>query len=178
MVLEKETWMKLPADTVQVVSFAGLVGDGAPLIVSSDSSSARVIHSNKSANPTGATSRNSGFSHWLKSGNPFSQKLIYISKGLNSPQLNGAIDGEYDDYFRGDKVTPKSSDKSHMNGANSVPEEENEDLLADFIDEDSQLPSRISKPNLQRNHSSHWNDDEITSQTGSSLCLLRSDALN
>ncbi|KAH9700281.1 syndetin [Citrus sinensis] len=174
MVLEKETWMKLPADTVQVVSFAGLVGDGAPLIVSSDSSSARVIHSNKSANPTGATSRNSGFSHWLKSGNPFSQKLIYISKGLNSPQLNGAIDGEYDDYFRGDKVTPKSSDKSHMNGTNSVPEEENEDLLADFIDEDSQLPSRISKPNLRRNHSSHWNDDEITSQTGSSLCLLRS----
>ncbi|KAK9185798.1 hypothetical protein WN943_026157 [Citrus x changshan-huyou] len=174
MVLEKETWMKLPADTVQVVSFAGLVGDGAPLIVSSDSSSARVIHSNKSANPTGATSRNSGFSHWLKSGNPFSQKLIYISKGLNSPQLNGAIDGEYDDYFRGDRVTPKSSDKSHMNGTNSVPEEENEDLLADFIDEDSQLPSRISKPNLQRNHSSHWNDDEITSQTGSSLCLLRS----
>ncbi|KDO60321.1 hypothetical protein CISIN_1g001240mg [Citrus sinensis] len=174
MVLEKETWMKLPADTVQVVSFAGLVGDGAPLIVSSDSSSARVIHSNKSANPTGATSRNSGFSHWLKSGNPFSQKLIYISKGLNSPQLNGAIDGEYDDYFRGDKVTPKSSDKSHMNGTNSVPEEENEDLLADFIDEDSQLPSRISKPNLWRNHSSHWNDDEITSQTGSSLCLLRS----
>lgn len=178
MVLEKETWMKLPADTVQVVSFAGLVGDGAPLIVSSDSSSARVIHSNKSANPTGATSRNSGFSHWLKSGNPFSQKLIYISKGLNSPQLNGAIDGEYDDYFRGDKVTPKSSDKSHMNGTNSVPEEENEDLLADFIDEDSQLPSRISKPNLRRNHSAHWNDDEITSQTGSSLCLLRSDALN
>lgn len=174
MVLEKETWMKLPADTVQVVSFAGLVGDGAPLIVSSDSSSARVIHSNKSANPSGATSRNSGFSHWLKSGNPFSQKLIYISKGLNSPQLNGAIDGEYDDYFRGDKVTPKSSDKSHMNGTNSVPEEENEDLLADFIDEDSQLPSRISKPNLRRNHSSHWNDDEITSQTGSSLCLLRS----
>lgn len=174
MVLEKETWMKLPADTVQVVSFAGLVGDGAPLIVSSDSSSARVIHSNKSANPTGATSRNSGFSHWLKSGNPFSQKLIYISKGLNLPQLNGAIDGEYDDYFRGDKVTPKSSDKSHMNGTNSVPEEENEDLLADFIDEDSQLPSRISKPNLWRNHSSHWNDDEITSQTGSSLCLLRS----
>lgn len=178
MVLEKETWMKLPADTVQVVSFAGLVGDGAPLIVSSDSSSARVIHSNKSANPTGATSRNSGFSHWLKSGNPFSQKLIYISKGLNSPQLNGAIDGEYDDYFRGDRVTPKSSDKSHMNGTNSVPEEENEDLLADFIDEDSQLPSRISKPNLRGNHSSHWNDDEITSQTGSSLCLLRSDALN
>lgn len=174
MVLEKETWMKLPADTVQVVSFAGLVGDGAPLIVSSDSSSARVIHSNKSANPTGVTSRNSGFSHWLKSGNPFSQKLIYISKGLNLPQLNGAIDGEYDDYFRGDKVTPKSSDKSHMNGTNSVPEEENEDLLADFIDEDSQLPSRISKPNLWRNHSSHWNDDEITSQTGSSLCLLRS----
>lgn len=174
MVLEKETWMKLPADTVQVVSFAGLVGDGAPLIVSSDSSSARVIHSNKSANPTGVTSRNSGFSHWLKSGNPFSQKLIYISKGLNLPQLNGAIDGEYDDYFRGDKVTPKSSDKSHMNGTNSVPEEENEDLLADFIDEDSQLPSRISKPNLRRNHSSHWNDDEITSQTGSSLCLLRS----
>ncbi|KAI9194539.1 hypothetical protein LWI28_006939 [Acer negundo] len=179
MVLEKDIWMKLPPDTIQVVSFAGLVGDGAPLIVSSDSTNSRVLHSDRSANSVGTSAKKSGFSHWLKAGNPFSLKLTYTSReGYNSSLINGAIDGEDDgdinNNFHGNKVTPKSKDANHVNGTNSVPEEENEDLLADFIDEDSQLPSRISKPNLQRNHSSHWNDDENTAHTGSSLCLLRS----
>ncbi|KAJ0020790.1 hypothetical protein Pint_32027 [Pistacia integerrima] len=179
MVLEKEIWMKLPPDTVEGVSFAGLVGDGAALIASSNSSNARVLHSDKSANSVSSSAEKSGFSHWVKSGNPFSVKLTYTSKeGPNSPQLNGAnageCDGNINDYCHGDKATPKSGGASRMNGINSIPEDENEDLLADFIDEDSQLPSRISKSNNRRIHSSNSNDDETTAQTGSSLCLLRS----
>lgn len=180
MVLEKEHWMKLPPDTIEVVNFAGLVGDGAALIASSNSSNARVLHSDKVANSIGSSAKKSGFSNWLKSGNPFLIKLKYTSKegNVNSPQLNGAIAGEYDgsinDYFHSDKGTPKGSDSSHMNGINTITEDENEDLLADFIDEDSQLPSRISKSNNRRNHSSNSNNDETSAQTGSSLCLLRS----
>ncbi|KAF8403172.1 hypothetical protein HHK36_011269 [Tetracentron sinense] len=181
MVLEKESWLKMPLDTVQVISFAGLVGDGAPLIVSSDGNSTkiRVLHSKKSADPIRASTQKNGFSHWLKSGNPFLLKLTFGSKEchdssllLNGATISGATDEKFGEVLH-DKFSPRNSDANHMNGNNSVSEDENEDLHADFIDEDSQLPSRISKPNIPRNHSSHWNDEEITAQTGSSLCLLR-----
>ncbi|GAV72103.1 DUF2451 domain-containing protein/DUF2450 domain-containing protein [Cephalotus follicularis] len=178
MVLERENWMKLPADTVQVINFAGLFGDGAALLNPSDknSSSTRVLHSNNSVDP-GA--KKSGFSSWVKSGNPYPPKLVNGSKEcLNSSLINGACSGEYDGdskyNFHGDNDSHRNSDVNHVNGTNSVSEEENEDLLADFIDEDSQLPSRISKPKFPRSHSSYWNGDEFTAQTGSSLCLLRS----
>ncbi|KAG4385386.1 hypothetical protein GLYMA_12G083200v4 [Glycine max] len=135
MVLEKETWLKLPPDTVQMISFAGLIGDGAPLISLSSGKSTNVsaVHSTKSVNVVHTGARKNGFSHWIKSGNPFQQKL------------------------------PTSNE-----------EDENEDLLADFIDEDSQLPSRSSQPHHSRTLSSHGNDEENTTQTGSSLCLLKS----
>lgn len=176
MVLEKETWVKLPPDTVQVISFAGLVGDGAALIVSSNSTNSRVLDSGRSANLVGTNAKKSGFSHWLNAGNPFSLKLNYASReGHDMSSMTGTTDGEYDGRTNSNvdnKVASESGDVHHTNGTNHIPEEENEDLLADFIDEDSQLPSRISKTDPQKNNSSHWNDDEIT-QTGSSLCLLR-----
>lgn len=179
MVLEKEQWMTLPPDTVQVISFAGLVGDGAALIASPDSSNARVLHSHKIENSISSSTKKGGFSDWIRTGNPFSLKITHTStEGCSPSQLNGAIASDYggntNDYLHGDKATPRKSDADRMNGT-SVLEDENEDLLADFIDEDSQLPSRISKPNNSRNHSSRWNGDEITAQTGSSLCLLRSE---
>lgn len=179
MVLEKETWSKLPPDTVQIISFAGLIGDGAPLISLSSGKSVNVsaIHSNKPMNMGHSSARKSGFSHWIKSGNPFLQKLSAFKDGHGYSQPNGSISGEFDggssNSFHGDKVSPRKSDPDQINGANSVSEDENEDLLADFIDEDSQLPSRISKPSHSRSHSSHGNDEENTMQTGSSLCLLR-----
>ncbi|GMY15915.1 isoform 3 of syndetin, partial [Fagus crenata] len=135
MVLEKENWLKLPPDTVQVISFAGLVGDGAPLIVPSvgNSSSARVHRSDKSESLVDNSAR-SGFLHWLKSGNPFLLKVTYNSKeGHNSLLLNGAVCSDFDEIIV--KIIMMIN------------------LLADFIDEDSQLPSRISKPNLPR---SQW----------------------
>ncbi|KAF5931054.1 hypothetical protein HYC85_031927 [Camellia sinensis] len=178
MVLEKENWLKLPPETIQVVSFAGLVGDGAALIVPSErnSSNKRVLHSNKSADSVETGPKKSGFSYWLKSGNPFlvklSSKEYHDSFSLNGSN-SGESDGKINENSQSDKFSPKTNDANHVNGSNSVSEDENEDLHADFIDEDSQLPSRISKPNHSRNNSSHCNDEEMTAQTGSSLCLLR-----
>ncbi|XP_059429795.1 uncharacterized protein LOC132163502 isoform X2 [Corylus avellana] len=181
MVLEKENWLQLPPDTVQVISFPGLLGDGAPLIVPSigNSGNARMSPSDKSASLVDTSVKKSGFLHWLKSGNPFLLKITYTSKeGHTSSLLNGAtfseFDGNISDNYHGDKFSTRKSDVNHKNSSNSISEDENEDLLADFIDEDSQLPSRISKPNLPKSNPSNWKDDEITAQTGSSICLLRS----
>jgi len=180
MVLEKETWLKLPPETVQIISFAGLIGDGAALISLSVGKSMNIneIHSNnKSVNMVHTSARKSGFSHWIKNGNPFLQKMSTSKEGHGIPQPNGSSYGEFDggsvNNYHDDRVSPRKNDSSQLNGANSVLEDENEDLLADFIDEDSQLPSRSSKPHHSRSHSSHGNDEESTTQTGSSLCLLR-----
>ena len=52
--------------------------------------------------------------------------------------------------------------------------DENEDLLADFIDEDSPLPSRVSNPTLKGSTSSrNWKHEEIEDLTGSCVSLLR-----
>ncbi|RDX80237.1 Syndetin, partial [Mucuna pruriens] len=180
MVLEKETWLKLPPDTVQIISFAGLIGDGAPLISLSSGKSINVsaIHSDKMVNAVHTGARKNGFSHWIKSGNPFLQKLPTPNEGHGYSQPNGSVSGEFGgsstNNFHDDKVSPRKNDSNQMNGANSASEDENEDLLADFIDEDSQLPSRSSKPHHSRTLSSHGYDEENTTQTGSSLCLLKS----
>ncbi|KAK7262226.1 hypothetical protein RJT34_29789 [Clitoria ternatea] len=179
MVLEKESWLKLPPDTVQMVSFAGLIGDGAPLISLSSGKSINVgaIHSDKSVNMVHTGARKNGFSHWIQNGNPFAQKLSTSKEGHGYSQSNGSICGDFDgsstNNFHDDKVSQKN-DSNQMNGTNSVSEDENEDLLADFIDEDSQLPSRSSTPCHSRTNSLHVNDEDSTAQTGSSLCLLRS----
>ncbi|XP_021729850.1 syndetin-like isoform X2 [Chenopodium quinoa] len=181
MVLEKESWQKLPRDAIQVVSFAGLVGDGAPLISSLDFGSMNAgLHQSNKLVPSGEFgSRKSGFSHWIKTGNPF---LTKVSSPTNCHTSSPFVDGtsgsvEPDNSATGsdttEKVTHVEININHSNGRASILDDENEDLLADFIDEDSQLPSRISKPHLPRNHSSQWRDDEAAAQTGSSLCLLR-----
>lgn len=177
MVMEKENWQTMPPDSIQVVSFAGLVGDGAALIVPSDTSSnARVLHSHKSAVSVKTGSRNSGFSHWLNSGNLFSLKLSNSKESYDSLSPKSAISEETDGKINGTSHMhngTSNSDANHINGNTDLSEDENEDLHADFIDEDSQLPSRISKPNHSRSRSSPWNGLEMRAQTGSSLCLLR-----
>ncbi|XP_052489356.1 uncharacterized protein LOC105761952 isoform X3 [Gossypium raimondii] len=180
MVLEKETWLILPPEMMQIISFAGLVGDGVPFIVASDgnSSKPRVLHTDKSAKKIDRVAKKSGFSSWVRNGNPFLLKLSGSAKEANdcSP-LSGATSGEYEGNVHNllvDIVSSCNGDVNHINGSNSISEEENEDLLADFIDEDSQLPSRISQPNFPRSRSLHFSNDEFTAQTGSSVCLLRS----
>ncbi|KAL8130099.1 hypothetical protein V2J09_019254 [Rumex salicifolius] len=159
MVLEKEKWQILPQDVIQIVSFAGLFGDGAPLLGSSDVMNPQLSHSTKLLNSAEMGMNKSSFSQWFDNGNPFLPKL---ASPLGNPE----------DQTETDKV---NIDTSNSNG-NKIPEDEDEDededLLADFIDEDSQLPSRTS-PILSRTQSLQWRDNEAASQTGSSLCLLR-----
>lgn len=179
MVMEKENWLTMPPETIQVVSFAGLFGDGAALIVSSNRiSNVQLLRANKSVNEGETGSKRSGFENWLKSGNPFSPELSNSPKEYSDSFLpNGSsVPGEAGTTLEKsllNKATSKTAGGQNFNGNAAFSEDENEDLLADFIDEDSQLPSRISKPNHSRSHSSHWNDEEMRAQTGSSLSLLR-----
>ncbi|XP_074329099.1 uncharacterized protein LOC141666799 isoform X2 [Apium graveolens] len=176
MVMERENWLIMPSDTTQAISFAGLVGDGAALIVpSNNTSTGRGSHSIKSANSAEIAFKKSGFSYWLEKGNPFSSKLT--TKELNdSLLLNGLAspsESEGKNSLLSSKASPKKRGSAHNNGYIELLEDENEDLLADFIDEDSQLPSRISISKHTRNRSSHSYDTEAIAHTGSSLCLLR-----
>ncbi|KAF6995300.1 hypothetical protein CFC21_011823 [Triticum aestivum] len=154
MVLEKESWTIMSAEASQIISLAGLTGDGAALISPTSGSSTLpkdYFRGNSIATNTGR--QNNGFASWLNIGNPFSFKLE-----------NGSAD------------SPKGNvlfNSSVGNGNNSPFDEENEDLLADFIDEDSQLPSRTLKTKIVKGNTSHWKDGDISSQTGSSLSLLR-----
>lgn len=180
MVLERETWLKMSSDTLQVVSFAGLVGDGAAIIVPTDgySAKAQVLHSRKSPGVVDGGNQKNGFTQWVRMGNPFSIKLMngpkeHLNSSYNIDTVSGSSEEKILHSLSSDKLSPQNSDSNHINGKNSVSEDENEDLLADFIDEDSQLPSRISKPKHSRSRSSLWNEADITAQTGSSLCLLR-----
>ncbi|KAK4440669.1 Syndetin [Sesamum alatum] len=176
MVMEKENWQIMPPDTIQVISFPGLVGDGAALIVSSNSSRARLLHDNNSVGPVVSGSKRGGFSYWLENGNPFQLKLNGSSEEYpdsfppNGLATQGA--GNTDKTTQHTKSSLNSGDVNHVNGT-TLSEDENEDLHADFIDEDSQLPSRISRPSHLRHHSSHGNNEDMTAQTGSSLSLLR-----
>ncbi|KAL3530480.1 hypothetical protein ACH5RR_009802, partial [Cinchona calisaya] len=179
MVMEKENWLTMPPETIQVVSFAGLLGDGAALIVSSNrSSNVQLLRVQKSINAVESGLKRSGFENWLKSGNPFLPELGGSPKEYSESFLpNGsAVPGEAGMVIEKScrtNVSSKTAGGPDVNGNASFSEDEDEDLHADFIDEDSQLPSRISEPNHRRNRSSHWNDEETRAQTGSSLSLLR-----
>ncbi|KAK9061580.1 hypothetical protein SSX86_018762 [Deinandra increscens subsp. villosa] len=129
MVMEKESWFMMPPDTIQAVSFAGLVGDGAALL-------SQTAGSHKLSDSAKTSTKQGGFSYWVRDGNPFSTNR-------------------------------------NNNGHANISDDENEDLLADFIDEDSQLPSRIVKPKHIINHSLPWSTEDMTAHTGSSICVLR-----
>lgn len=169
MVLDKESWIKMPADTPQV-SLAGLTGDGAALITHSTPSMLGQGYKSDFHSSSDTERHKNGFANWLRIENPFSARLEHSSRE-SSPRFNS--NGGVVELWQGDKASVSSSPKSLENGSGSVLEDENEDLLADFIDEDSQLPSRISNSRIRRGSSAQWIDEEISAQTGSSLCLLR-----
>ncbi|XP_076921162.1 uncharacterized protein LOC143582500 [Bidens hawaiensis] len=156
MVLEKESWFMMPPETIQTVSFAGLVGDGAALISQTDGS-------HKLSDSAKTSTKQGGFSHWVKTGNPFSTK--YDSKecdGSSSEKINGVSHNG---------VANRSNNNNNHHAG--ISDDENEDLLADFIDEDSQLPSRIVKPKHVVNRSLSLSTEDMTAHTGSSICVLR-----
>ena len=165
MVLEKESWTIMSAEATHIISLAGLTGDGAALISPTSRSSTlpkECFRGNSTATSTGR--QKNGFAAWLSIENPFSLKIENGS--MESPKYNVLSNSS-------DGNNSVHGNTSHGNGNNSSFEEENEDLLADFIDEDSQLPSRTLKTKIVKGSSSHWKDGDISSQTGSSLSLLR-----
>ncbi|KAL4191048.1 hypothetical protein AMTRI_Chr07g78870 [Amborella trichopoda] len=166
MVLEKETWQQIPPDTMQVVSLEGLVGDGAPLIVPSDGIARKMLvqYTENMPNQVEIHDIKDGFSLWVEKGNPFTARISGSNRDCGTGTLQSTGPG-ISDVIEGVS--------SHVNGDASVVDDENEDLLADFIDEDSQLPSRISRPAVATTSSINLEDDEIRAQTGSSLSLLR-----
>ncbi|KAH7663045.1 Vacuolar protein sorting-associated protein 54 N-terminal [Dioscorea alata] len=182
MVLEKENWVKMPAEALQLINLAGLTGDGAALIAPSvgDSLTRSMLRSKDLSQPVVNARQKDGFSYWLNVESPFSHKVT--SNSQESPTahilLNGSPDASLSDrnivdFVNHDRTSAKHNQRNQMNGGVSVLEDEDEDLLADFIDEDSQMPSRISKSLHPKNNAAKLNDEEITAQTGSSLCLLR-----
>ncbi|KAG6503672.1 hypothetical protein ZIOFF_035996 [Zingiber officinale] len=178
MILEKESWVKMSMNTLQVINLAGLVGDGAPLIAPSPGHASMSMLELKRTNDSVDSGKQNGFAYWLQMENPFYSKLTFGSK--ESPRSILSLNGSTSNLGQGrvgishnDDISPKSYYNDQANGSSSVMEDENEDLLADFIDEDSQLPSRISKPIHNRTKSSTWSSEEISAQTGSSLYLLR-----
>ncbi|MCL7039957.1 hypothetical protein MKW94_000330, partial [Papaver nudicaule] len=166
MVLEKETWVRTPADTVQKISSAGLVGEATPVIAPSDgiSSKIRVLHSQKLPDTVQRVNLKHGFAQWVKIGNPFLLKLTPGSK--ESPHFSPLSESGriINSLLQNDKLSPSKRDANDKDKNNSVSEFENED---------PQLESPISKPTQSRKFSSNCNDEDITGQTSSSLSLLR-----
>jgi hypothetical protein len=91
MVLEKESWTIMSAEASQIISLAGLTGDGAALC-SPTSRSLKLPINCYHGNSTTANSGNEklGFASWLKIENPFSFKLENGS--AESPKSNMPFD--------------------------------------------------------------------------------------
>uniref|UniRef100_A0A0D9XM42 Syndetin C-terminal domain-containing protein n=1 Tax=Leersia perrieri TaxID=77586 RepID=A0A0D9XM42_9ORYZ len=164
MVLEKESWAIMSAEASQIISLAGLTGDGAALISPTCRSSTLPIHYRGNSTMSDTGKEKYGFASWTRIENPFFYKLE-----------NGSTESPKSNLMFNSSVHNSSAHGSTSNGnrKNAPPDEENEDLLADFIDEDSQLPSRLAKTKIVKGNYSHWKDGDISSQTGSSLSLLR-----
>ncbi|XP_052620596.1 uncharacterized protein LOC111897809 isoform X1 [Lactuca sativa] len=171
MVLEKESWFIIPPETIQTVSFAGLVGDGAALIIQTASTNTS-SSSQKPPDLAKINTKQSGFSHWINTGDPFSPKIASKKFDDSLSVFPDSPKGNFSEGCYRNSLSVDNSDVNHSNGHGDL-EDENEDLHADFIDEDSQLPSRISKPNRSRNQSSPWSNEEMEAHTGSSICVLR-----
>ncbi|EFJ30283.1 hypothetical protein SELMODRAFT_440658 [Selaginella moellendorffii] len=140
MMLEKEPWQRVPSGFLKSLNLAGLTGNGAPIVASTTSESMML-------KPGEKLEVQQGFTEWLRKGNPFTESRI---ADVSSGKVDGSPHGKMPS-----NVTPKEE------------EEENEDLLADFIDEDSQRPGRLETK-------SNAGDDERITLTSSSINMLRS----
>lgn len=187
IVLEKETWQQISPETIKAVNLAGLVGDGAPLLAPFDIGLSREpgLNSNHHSKEEESKELHAGFGQWSKRGNPFRHKKSPTARvddsGLNEVSMSTVSyllgKGSAGCVGNGTVVIGALGKNNSGNGnfiEGGEEEDENEDLLADFIDEDSQLPSRVSNPTVKRSTPSrNWKNEEIEGLTGSSVSLLR-----
>lgn len=165
MMLEKESWQQISPAALKAVNLAGLTTEGASLPEVSRVCLSEVDTTSKhSEGPQSNLKQRShaGFREWLVEGNPFVEKSI----GSNSVN-DGPPPGNHANIPNGSATTDKRQED----------EEDNEDLLADFIDEESQLPSRLSS-GLKRAHvlgalKENTGSHESLILTGSSVSFLR-----
>eukprot|EP00250_Pteridium_aquilinum_P017784 c23783_g2_i2 orf=401-3664(+) len=185
MMLEKEAWQQLSPAAIKTVNLAGLLGDGAPVLVASPvglprGADSRLSNSVMEQRLARSKENQAGFAVWLERGNPFGDK-----KGQGFPSAsndgNQASKGlrQSEDQFAGAVDCGTKSNgmvEHHGHHSDEAEEDENEDLLADFIDEDSQLPSRVLKSFKQSSSKvgqAHIVDDENLILTGSAVGILR-----
>jgi hypothetical protein len=168
MIVEKELWQPLSSLALKSVNLAGLTGHGASLVRPS-------VSGESPGTPHGPSSLSSGagkvgFADWLQKGNPFAEKVQH------SPAITKVVDE--------DAVKVNGVDKvgAVVNGvlkAEDEEDDENEDLLADFIDEDSQLPGRLyhnfkkSTTGMEAKSTQGSSEDKSLVLTNSSVNILR-----
>lgn len=167
MIVEKELWQPLSSLALKSVNLAGLTGHGASLVRSS--------MSGESSGAQGPSSLSSGagkvgFADWLQKGNPFAEKALHDPASTKVVH-QGAV-----------KVNGVDKVEVVVNGVSKGEDEEddeNEDLLADFIDEDSQLPGRLyhnfkkSATVMEAKSTQGSSEDKNLILTNSSVNILR-----
>lgn len=164
MIVEKELWQQLSSVALKSVNLAGLTGHGASLVRPSAPNDATP----GSQGTEGIISR-AGFADWIQKGNPFSEKGLQGSSSKLAERSSVKVNGVDNPVVAGNGAVNAEEDE----------DDENEDLLADFIDEDSQLPGRLyhkfrkSTSTRDMKDSQAAGDDQTLVLTNSSVSILR-----
>ncbi|KAL3684404.1 hypothetical protein R1sor_002426 [Riccia sorocarpa] len=181
IILEKELWQQLsPAALKTLDIHLGIVNVSAAVKASQagsgredgSGSSQQVQVENALLRTRENVSKRTSFDDWLEKGNPFSDRKLQKlpSKGGTDKASrlleNGSASGI---------VESTSQNGESRRGYGEDEEDENEDLLADFIDEDSQLPGRrVSEQRRKYTKDDGLLDDQGTlTLTSSAVSLLR-----
>ncbi|KAL2652577.1 hypothetical protein R1flu_020705 [Riccia fluitans] len=180
MILEKELWQQLSPAALRTLHIHLGIVNGAPVVKTSQTdredgsgSSQQVQVENALLRTRENASKRASFDDWLEKGNPFSerksQKLL-PSKAGEDKAVSMLENGN-----TGGKVESASRNGDSTSGNGEDEEDENEDLLADFIDEDSQLPGRrVSEQRRKYPKLDGLLDEEATLiLTSSAVSLLR-----
>ncbi|CAM6053746.1 unnamed protein product [Sphagnum tenellum] len=173
MIVEKETWQQLSSVALNSVNLAGLTGHGASLLQTPATKNDSDTNSNGRGEKTISGISRAGFADWVKKGNPFTEKGQ--SHGALKP-----VKGDGDDSNGMSKAGDTAVENNGAVEGEDDEDIENEDLLADFIDEDSQLPGRLyhnyqkgSSTRDKRDQSQAAGGDKGVMLTNSSVSVLR-----
>jgi hypothetical protein len=155
------------------VNLAGLTGHGASLLQTPATKNDIDTNSNGRGEKTISGISRAGFADWVKKGNPFTEKGQ--SHGALKP-----VKGDGDDANGMSKAGGTAVENNGAVEGEDDEDIENEDLLADFIDEDSQLPGRLyhnyqkgSSTRDKRDQSQAAGGDKGVMLTNSSVSVLR-----